>query len=241
MKLTGERPIEGKTPSGLLALHAAGYREVVNRLGDGRLLDLGCGLGDGTANFIDGRRTAGTATDSDDTDRLPGDVAGLGPVTADTLRDLLDLAEHTGGTVDGAIARDQTCPGADTHRIEGPGPYAPPERLKNLLRVRNRVCVFPGCARPSRRCELDHTRRYPEGPTCSCNLAPLCVHHHHLKHQAPGWTLINHGDGRLTWTAPTGRRIEVGQHETGAGPEPPGPPTAEPPPSPPRPEDIPPY
>jgi SAM-dependent methyltransferase len=57
VKLTGERPIEGKTPSGLLALHAAGYREVVNRLGDGRLLDLGCGLGDGTANFIDGRRT----------------------------------------------------------------------------------------------------------------------------------------------------------------------------------------
>ena len=52
MKLTGERPIEGRTPSSLLALHAAGYREVLDRVGPGRLLDLGCGLGDGSALFI---------------------------------------------------------------------------------------------------------------------------------------------------------------------------------------------
>jgi hypothetical protein len=32
VKLTGERPIEGKTPDSLLALHAAGYREVRERL-----------------------------------------------------------------------------------------------------------------------------------------------------------------------------------------------------------------
>ena len=50
MKLTGERPIEGQTPDSLLALHAAGYREVIERLGSGRLLDLGCGLGDGSAS-----------------------------------------------------------------------------------------------------------------------------------------------------------------------------------------------
>jgi ubiquinone/menaquinone biosynthesis C-methylase UbiE len=73
MKLTGERPIEGKTPSGLLALHAAGYREVVARLNatpvhassggstsPARLLDLGCGLGDGSANFLaEGRTVVG--------------------------------------------------------------------------------------------------------------------------------------------------------------------------------------
>ncbi|HKY15417.1 MAG TPA: class I SAM-dependent methyltransferase [Microthrixaceae bacterium] len=51
MKLTGERPIEGETPDSLLALHAAGYREVRSRIGPGRFLDLGCGLGDGTATF----------------------------------------------------------------------------------------------------------------------------------------------------------------------------------------------
>ena len=36
MKLTGERPMEGATPDSLLALHDAGYREVVARLGPGR-------------------------------------------------------------------------------------------------------------------------------------------------------------------------------------------------------------
>lgn len=57
MKLTGERPIEGHTPDSLLALHAAGYREVRSRVGNGRMLDLGCGLGDGTAGFAAPGRT----------------------------------------------------------------------------------------------------------------------------------------------------------------------------------------
>lgn len=51
MKLTGERPMQGQTPDSLLALHAAGYREVLDRVGTGRMLDLGCGLGDGTVTF----------------------------------------------------------------------------------------------------------------------------------------------------------------------------------------------
>ncbi len=57
MKLTGERPIEGKTPDSLMALHAAGYREVRDRIGPGLFLDLGCGLGDGTAGFAAPDRT----------------------------------------------------------------------------------------------------------------------------------------------------------------------------------------
>ncbi|MHB8218839.1 MAG: class I SAM-dependent methyltransferase [Acidimicrobiales bacterium] len=45
VRLTGERPQTGVTPDSLLALHAAGYRSVVERLGPGRLLDVGCGHG----------------------------------------------------------------------------------------------------------------------------------------------------------------------------------------------------
>src|SRR5579883_2046178 len=41
----GERPVEGATPDSLLALHAAGYREVAGRLGPGLVLDVGCGEG----------------------------------------------------------------------------------------------------------------------------------------------------------------------------------------------------
>lgn len=44
-RLTGERPQQGVTPDSLLALHDAGYRAVVSRLGPGRLLDVGCGEG----------------------------------------------------------------------------------------------------------------------------------------------------------------------------------------------------
>lgn len=66
MKLTGERPIEGQTPDSLLALHAAGYREVRDRLEPGgSFLDLGCGLGDGTATFAaDGRTLYGLDYDA---------------------------------------------------------------------------------------------------------------------------------------------------------------------------------
>ena len=164
--------------------------------------------------IIDGRAGGVFA----DQGTLPDEIARLGPVTAATVRDLLDLADDTVGTFDCAVAVDQTCPGPEVHAIEGPGPYSPPEKLRNLLRVRHRVCIFPGCTRPARMCELDHTIRHPDGPTCVCNLAPQCKHHHNLKHHAPGWHLTNHANGTLTWTTPTGQRLDVGE-----GPAPPGP------------------
>jgi ubiquinone/menaquinone biosynthesis C-methylase UbiE len=43
--------MEGATPDALLALHDAGYREVISRLGSGVVLDVGCGVGDETATL----------------------------------------------------------------------------------------------------------------------------------------------------------------------------------------------
>jgi ubiquinone/menaquinone biosynthesis C-methylase UbiE len=43
--------MQGATPDALLALHDAGYREVVARLGPGVVLDIGCGVGDETATL----------------------------------------------------------------------------------------------------------------------------------------------------------------------------------------------
>jgi SAM-dependent methyltransferase len=51
VKLTGERPMQGATPDSLLALHDAGYREVIARLGRGVVLDAGCGVGDETVRL----------------------------------------------------------------------------------------------------------------------------------------------------------------------------------------------
>jgi SAM-dependent methyltransferase len=64
-KLTGERPTEGQTPDSLLAFHAAGYREMRERLGPGRVLDVGCGLGADTARLTGpGRTVVGIDYDS---------------------------------------------------------------------------------------------------------------------------------------------------------------------------------
>ncbi len=152
-----------------------------------------------------------------------GEAGRLGPVSAQTVRELLDLAESTGGSVDGTAVTDRleaelACPGAEAHRVNGPGPYRPSRRLAALICARYRTCVFPGCLRSSRTCELDHKTPWPIGPTCECNLAPLCVHHHHLKHLAPGWTLTRRSDGHHEWRTPTGRRLIAGAE----GPDPPG-------------------
>jgi SAM-dependent methyltransferase len=59
-RLTGERPQQGVTPDSLLALHEAGYRAVLDRIGKGRVLDVGCGQGFESARFLGpGREVVG--------------------------------------------------------------------------------------------------------------------------------------------------------------------------------------
>ena len=80
MKLTGERPMEGSTPDSLLALHDAGYREVVARLGPGIVVDIGCGIGAETERLAAPDRLVIGADYSSDTVRLASrtyDTPGL--------------------------------------------------------------------------------------------------------------------------------------------------------------------
>jgi hypothetical protein len=91
----------------------------------------------------------------------------------------------------------------------GPPPatdgYRPGADLERFVRARDRRCRFPGCRRSVPRTgELDHDRRYPEGPTAATNLTGYCTADHRGKHQAPGWRHRLHPDGRLTVTTPTG-------------------------------------
>jgi hypothetical protein len=99
-------------------------------------------------------------------------------------------------------------PGRCTHGSQATG-YRPPSTVCHQVRARNRTCAFPGCRRPAARCDLDHTIPWDQGgPTCPCNLAPLCRQHHRTK-QAPGWTLVQPEPGTLEWTTPHGRRYTV--------------------------------
>ena len=83
------------------------------------------------------------------------------------------------------------------------------------VRLRDPVCVFPGCHRGSRTCDLDHInpdtpphRGGPPGQTHPGNLAPLCRHHHRVKTHST-WHYQRHPDHSYHWTSPTGRTYVV--------------------------------
>ena len=91
------------------------------------------------------------------------------------------------------------------HRHESPG-YQLSARLRHLIETRSTRCTFPGCRRPARRCDQDHTQPYDQGGrTCECNLGPLCRNHHRAK-QTHGWRLDQREPGVMGWTVPSGRR-----------------------------------
>jgi hypothetical protein len=94
--------------------------------------------------------------------------------------------------------------GTCAHARQTPS-YRPSPLLAHLITIRQRTCSFPGCRRPARRCDQDHTTAYDQGGrTCECNMSPLCRQHHRAK-QAPGWHLAQPCPGTLTWTPPHGR------------------------------------
>ena len=144
MKLTGERPIEGKTPDSLLALHAAGYREVRDRMGEGRFLDLGCGLGDGTVTFAAGATTATTGvqikTDAiDEPDEQFTLVLG-------TATNLTKANSSATGTIGMAITRAGVRVSAPVDPPSGGAdPQPPTSRVPSTMTARRRITF--GCSR----------------------------------------------------------------------------------------------
>ena len=166
--------------------------------------------------------------------QAPGQAGGFGPLDGDDARDLAAAAARhprtrwciTAVNPDGTAAAHGCLPGR--HPPPGPGPpslaitmtpvargpcghtraeagYHPSRALQHLIRARNARCTAPGCSRPAARCDLDHTRPWDQGgPSCECNLAPLCRHHHRCK-QAQGWSLEQPEPGVLVWRTPSGR------------------------------------
>jgi hypothetical protein len=95
-------------------------------------------------------------------------------------------------------------PGGKTHSTHGVPRYRPPAAMRRLIEHRDRRCCFPGCRRPVRRCDADHTIPFHRGgATCICNIALLCRRHHRLK-QSADWRIEHLWPGVILWAGPTG-------------------------------------
>lgn len=93
----------------------------------------------------------------------------------------------------------------DHHQVDA---YEVPDRLREQVILLHGRCVFPFCRKPARASDCDriapHRPDDPEaGPTCSCNVAPLCRHHHRLKTHAR-WRYVRLDATTYRWTDPHG-------------------------------------
>ncbi len=132
-------------------------------------------------------------------DDAPGELAGHGPIPASVVRRL---------AADATWRRLLTDPASGALLDYGRTTYSPPAELADFVMARDRTCRFPGCRQPAHRCDLDHSRRYPEGPTCRDNLCVLCRSHHRLKHETE-WRVEQRPNGVFVWTSPSGHRYIV--------------------------------
>jgi hypothetical protein len=132
-------------------------------------------------------------------DDQPGEIPGFGPVLADVARQVADNQHQTQWifTVTDPATGDIVHTGTTRRR-----PTTPQRRR---IEARYPTCVWPGCRMPSVDCDIDHNHPYGEGGcTHDHNLAPICRHHHRIRHQA-GWHYQRLNNGDHHWTSPLGR------------------------------------
>ena len=121
------------------------------------------------------------------------------PVTAETIRDWL-------GRPDLKVVVQPVIDLAEHVSVEA---YEVPDRVAEPAVLRDVSCVFPWCTRPARRlhpdehpCDREHVIPHSRGgPTCSCQIAPLCRRHHRLKTHG-GWSYYVLEPGSYVWTSP---------------------------------------
>jgi hypothetical protein len=82
--------------------------------------------------------------------------------------------------------------------------YETPDRLRERQVLLQHTCVFPWCQRRARCADCDHIDPAARGgPTCDCNIAPLCRRHHRAKTHTR-WRYDKTDDTSLVWRSPNG-------------------------------------
>ena len=214
----GSTPAGRETPEVASALGAGGTPAAANPLGAGCAPTVGSTPAgtDGTEPHPVWRRLAttqrhrahlhvtvgaGTLLGLDD---HPGELAGYGPIPADTARMVAGDATWR------ALLTDPT---SGTVTAVGEKSYRPGAVLVRTVTARDRTCTFLGCSRPAHQCDIDHripfdSRRPAAEQTCAHNLHALCRFHHNLKTRH-GWsTTFDADSGVTTWASPLGTRHE---------------------------------
>ncbi len=207
--------------SGLAVDRAAAAIERVDSLargarnvGDARTLeqlraDIVVGLLEGTWDGPDPIYRAGVIeltvplTTLMDLQDLPGEVAGWGAVCADIARQTAEkmLQQSDPKTTTRFTVYDED--GNVVH--DGITRRRPPAPMAASVRANINQCIFPGCWRPARQCDLDHQHRVSDGGTTTAdNLHPLCRRHHRAKDEG-GWRYDVVDTGVYQWTSPLGQ------------------------------------
>jgi hypothetical protein len=139
---------------------------------------------------------------ADGSSNAPGELAGYGPIPASQCRELLadpsTCIDRVTVDKTGHVAPE---PSIDDH---------PEQRFPSAAQWRwviseHPTCRFPSCNRRAVRCECDHIVPYNGHNTIISNLEPLCLRHHHCKHDA-GWGVSRDANGVTWWISPTIRR-----------------------------------
>jgi hypothetical protein len=120
---------------------------------------------------------------------------------------LLHLAAERGGGPWAGVIADLAAQFTDRPAHSGPRPGDRFARaaLARHIEVRDRTCSFPGCRRPARKSDLDHTLGFAAGgPTAAHNMGPACGRHHRYK-SLGWWSLAQPEPGSFRWTSPLSR------------------------------------
>ncbi|HWJ09586.1 MAG TPA: HNH endonuclease signature motif containing protein, partial [Nocardioides sp.] len=92
--------------------------------------------------------------------------------------------------------------------------YEIPDRHRRAVRLRDHTCRFPNCPKQATKCDLDHQTPHDKGgPTCPCNLVPLCRRHHRAKTFSL-WRDVTIQPGHYLWISPNDRHFHVGPEGT---------------------------
>lgn len=157
-------------------------------------------------------------------DDEPGELVGVGPITADVARRI---------AADGTWRRMLVDPRTGRFDEMSVDTYDAPQDLRDHVIARDRTCRGLGCRLDARRCDLDHRTPHPVGPTSAANLDAACRSWHMVK-TFTDTTVEPDGSGGLHITLPSGRRYhrpaEVFLEHPGLVPRPAPPPEPDIPP-----------